>query len=99
MSKEEISREDGAKPAIPRRGGCANAKRLLFNSHLQRLMEARGLSQIRLSEQSGVAIGTIRNLLRGRLERIDRSSTEKLLLYFGCEFHDLYRISWEEDNE
>ena len=42
---------------------------------------------------------TIRSLTReGSLERIDRSSTEKILQALDCSFDDLWKIKWLENN-
>ncbi len=71
-------------------------KTLVFTCHLEKLMADRGLTQMDLHRQSGVAVGTIRSLIKGAtIERIDRSSTEKLMKFFNCSFEDLYSVEWE----
>ncbi len=71
-------------------------KNLVFTCHLDKLMAERGLNQTDLHRHSGVAVGTIRSLIKGAvIERIDRSSTEKLMKFFDCDFDDLYSVEWE----
>jgi DNA-binding Xre family transcriptional regulator len=70
-------------------------KTLVIICHLNKLMKDRGLSQMDLHRQSGLAIGTIRGLIKGAtIERIDRGSTEKLMEFFDCSFEDLFTVQW-----
>ena len=67
----------------------------MFNCHLDKLMAESNLNQMELHRQSGIAVGTIRSLIKGAtIERIDRSSTEKLMKFFDCDFEDIYTVEW-----
>jgi DNA-binding Xre family transcriptional regulator len=71
-------------------------RNLVFTCHLDKLMAERLLNQTELHRHSGVAVGTIRSLIKGAvIERIDRSSTEKLMKFFDCDFDDLYSVEWK----
>lgn len=72
------------------------SKQLRFYSNLDTLMQEKGINQSDLSKQSKVAKSTLRNLTNGgAIERIDRSSTEKIISTLNCQFDDLWIIKWE----
>ncbi len=68
-------------------------KEVVFRCNLQRMMDERGLTQVALSEATGLSIATIRNLCRSNFSRIDCKTTADLMLYFDCEFSDLFEVS------
>ena len=71
------------------------AKNLRFTCNLKYLLKKKGLNQSELHRKSGLSMTTIRNLTSGAiLERIDRSSTAKLLETLECSFEDLFKIEW-----
>ena len=75
-------------------------KKLRFVSRLEDLLQKKGWTYTDLHNKSGVSKTTIRSLTRvGDLERIDRSSTEKIISVLECSFDDLWDIQWEENDE
>ena len=71
------------------------ARELRFVCHLKEILEEKGLSKSELHRQSGVSMTTIRSLTSGAvLERIDRSSTTKLIEALNCDFDRLWSIEW-----
>ena len=72
-------------------------KELQFICQLDALLKEKGWTYSELHRQSGASMTTIRSLTReGGLERIDRSSTEKILQALDCSFDDLWTIKWLE---
>jgi len=72
-------------------------KELQFICQLDALLKEKGWTYSELHRQSGTSMTTIRSLTReGSLERIDRSSTEKILQALDCSFDDLWQIKWLE---
>ncbi len=75
-------------------------KELQFICQLEALLKEKGWTYSELHRQSGASMTTIRSLTReGSLERIDRSSTEKILQALDCSFDDLWKVKWLESNE
>ncbi|ELS01120.1 putative transcriptional regulator [Xenococcus sp. PCC 7305] len=67
--------------------------KLRFISCLEELLASKGWSYTDLYNKSGVSRTTIRSLTReGGLERIDRSSTEKLMNALNCSFDELWKV-------
>lgn len=56
-------------------------------------MDERGLSQVDLANETGLAIGTIGSYCRNQFTRIDCVSALVLCRYFGCELCDLFEIA------
>ncbi|MGK7898854.1 MAG: helix-turn-helix domain-containing protein [Xenococcus sp. (in: cyanobacteria)] len=73
-------------------------RELRFVCALSKLLKDKGWTQTDLHNHSGVSKTTIRSLMKGgKLERIDRGSTQRLLETLGCSFDDLWKITWVED--
>ena len=71
--------------------------RLRFVCLLDDLLTKKGWTYTDLHRKSGVSKTTIRNLTRGGyLERIDRSSTEKIMNTLKCKFEELWEIKFED---
>lgn len=71
--------------------------KLRFVCLLDDLLTEKGWSYTDLHKASGVSKTTIRNLTRGGyLERIDRSSTEKIMNALECNFEDLWEIKFDD---
>ena len=71
--------------------------KLRFVCLLDDLLKEKGWSYADLHRKSGVSKTTIRSLTRGGyLERIDRSSTEKILNTLECQFEDLWEIKFSD---
>jgi DNA-binding Xre family transcriptional regulator len=71
--------------------------KLRFVCLLDDLLTEKGWSYTDLHKISGISKTTIRNLTRGGyLERIDRSSTEKIMNALGCKFEDLWEIKFDD---
>jgi len=67
---------------------------------LKDLMEEKNISQIRLSQETGLAPGTIGKLYRNQVNRIDENTLKQLCLYFGLKsVAQLIEIEWEPSDE
>lgn len=74
-------------------------KELRFICKLNDLLAAKNWSQTDLHNQSGVSKTTIRSLTKGgKLERIDRGSTEKIINALHCDFTDLWEIVFVDND-
>jgi DNA-binding Xre family transcriptional regulator len=72
---------------------------LKFTCNLDVLLTANipPLTPTQMSSNSGISMNTIYKLTGGgRLERIDRSTTEKIMTYFNCKFEDVWTIIFED---
>lgn len=72
---------------------------LKFTCNLDALLTATtpALTPTELSIASGLSMNTVYKLTGGgRLERIDRSTTEKIMTYFNCKFEDVWTIILED---
>lgn len=57
-------------------------------------MNAR-YTQADIAEQAKVSPATISRWIRGRVDRFDADTIEKLCTYFRCEIGDLLYLDWE----
>ena len=74
------------------------AKELKFRCNLKEIMDKHELSASELHRRTGIALTTVRTMTNGGvLDRIDRSSTQKILTGIGCQFEDLWSILWEDN--
>nr|WP_315870938.1 helix-turn-helix transcriptional regulator [Trichocoleus desertorum] len=60
--------------------------------HLQKMMDDRGLSQVALAKETGLAISTIGGLCRNQFTRIDCDTALVLCEHFSCGLCDLFEI-------
>ncbi|MBC7814014.1 MAG: helix-turn-helix transcriptional regulator [Burkholderiales bacterium] len=52
-------------------------------------------TQAEIAEQLGISPATISRWIRGRVDRFDADTIEKLCTYFRCEIGDLLYLDWE----
>lgn len=77
----------------------AMAKELRFQSNLKQIMKDRDLTASELHRQTGIALTTIRSMTNNStLDRIDRSSTEKILKNLNLGFGELWDVTWVEND-
>ena len=50
---------------------------------LKDLMDSKGISQLELADKTGLAVSTVGRLYRNQITRIDISTVETLMRYFG----------------
>ncbi|MDZ7966387.1 MULTISPECIES: helix-turn-helix domain-containing protein [unclassified Nostoc] len=64
---------------------------------LKNLMEKEGISQLALSQATGLAPGTVGKLYRNQVNRIDERTIKEICKYFRLKsVSDLFEIEWEE---
>lgn len=67
-----------------------------FTCNLADLLREKSLTQTQLHDGCGVSKTTINKLTRGgRIDRIDRDTTHKIVSFLGCEFQELWTIAQE----
>ena len=60
---------------------------------LRELMNDRGLKQFEVAVATKLSPTIIGNLYHNQFQRIDCKTAEKLCLYFGCKFGDLFEVT------
>jgi transcriptional regulator with XRE-family HTH domain len=71
-----------------------------LNCKLRDLMDKQNMSQLALSEATGLAPGTIGKLYRNQVTRFDENTVKTLCLYFGLKsISDLLEIEWEPNDK
>jgi DNA-binding Xre family transcriptional regulator len=71
-------------------------KKLKFICNLDEILTARGISKGDLTAGAGISTAsTYKFSSGGRIDRIDRGVTEKIVEYLQCSFEDLWTITYE----
>ncbi|WP_373544672.1 helix-turn-helix domain-containing protein [Chamaesiphon sp.] len=73
-------------------------KILSFDCHLKNILETHSMYQSQLRQITGLSTGTVRQLMRGNtVERIDKGTSQKILLALDCQFYELWNVGWGEE--
>lgn len=59
---------------------------------LNQILDEKGISQNKLSKDTGISISTLRNLNHNRTTRISFEILEKICLYLDCGVEDILHI-------
>jgi len=71
-------------------------KKVKFICNLEDILDKRGLSKVDLTNGAGISPATTSKLTSGgRIEKIDRASTEKIIQFLECSFQDLWNVTYE----
>jgi DNA-binding Xre family transcriptional regulator len=71
-------------------------KKVKFICNLEDILTDRGLTKTDLTNGAGISPATTSKLTSGgRIEKIDRASTEKIIQFLECNFNDLWHITYD----